>query len=115
VAGTKAELRHLARGTCDRARLAVNYKISLGQTLTNRPGGGSGLGGAPERSTLESLAMATYEPLMGAYVDHYNRERPHRGLDLYMPMPTDEVMGAGPLVRRARLGGLINKYSRLAA
>jgi hypothetical protein len=63
VAGTKAELRHLARGTCDRARLAVNYKISLGQTLTNRPGGGSGLGGAPERSTLESLAMATYKPL----------------------------------------------------
>ena len=53
--------------------------------------------------------------VMGDYVDHYNRERPHRGLDLYMPMPTDEVMGAGPLVRRARLGGLINKYSRLAA
>jgi len=55
------------------------------------------------------------QAVMGAYVDHYNRERPHRGLDLYMPMPTDEVMGAGPLVRRARLGGLINEYSRLAA
>jgi hypothetical protein len=51
----------------------------------------------------------------GDYVDHYNRERPHRGLDLYMPMATDEVMGAGPVVRRARLGGLINEYSRLAA
>jgi putative transposase len=53
--------------------------------------------------------------VMTEYVDHYNRARPHRGLGLDIPMPTVDAVAGGRIVRRQRLGGLINEYSRLAA
>jgi putative transposase len=53
--------------------------------------------------------------VMTEYVDHYNRARPHRGLGLDIPMPTVDTVAGGRIVRRQRLGGLINEYSRLAA
>jgi hypothetical protein len=52
------------------------------------------------------------------YVEHYNRERPHRGLDLLAPEGTKDV---SPLTiddsigRRDLLGGLIHEYYRRAA
>lgn len=53
--------------------------------------------------------------VMGEYIDHYNRARPHRGLGLDIPDPPRSSPAAGPVVCHARLGGLINEYTRLAA
>jgi transposase InsO family protein len=47
------------------------------------------------------------------YVDHYNRARPHRGLGLRPPDP-QPIPEGGLIVRRQRLHGLINEYSRAA-
>lgn len=59
------------------------------------------------------------EHVLRVYVDHYNRERPHRSLNLKAPM-TD---GAAPgnhgslrhIQRRDRLGGLIHEYYEAVA
>jgi transposase InsO family protein len=54
--------------------------------------------------------------VLGEYVRHYNKERPHRGLSLKTPEPKpDTNHGDGEIVRVARLGGLINEYHRIAA
>jgi Integrase core domain len=55
--------------------------------------------------------------VLRAYVGHYNRERPHRALQLRPPEP-DERPEKSPEVeirRRDRLGGLIHEYCRAAA
>jgi transposase InsO family protein len=47
------------------------------------------------------------------FVQHYNRERPHRGIDLQVPVPhlTDhQFKGVGGIKRADRLGGLIYEY-----
>jgi putative transposase len=57
------------------------------------------------------------ESVLRIYSAHYNRERPHRGLALLTPHPTN----AGPrashreIKRRDRLGALIHEYHRAAA
>jgi putative transposase len=51
-------------------------------------------------------------------VDHYNRERPHRALDLRPPEPDERPgrsSGDDEIYRRDRLGGLIHEYYRAAA
>lgn len=55
--------------------------------------------------------------VLGAYADHYNRARPHRGLDLESPDPRLLAEGVpGTIVRRRNvLGGLIHEYHRSAA
>ena len=56
------------------------------------------------------------ERILGEYVRHYNRERPHRGLSLETPEPQLASNHAdGEVVRVTRLGGLINEYHRMAA
>ena len=45
------------------------------------------------------------------YFDHYNRARPHRALRLRPPEP-QPIPNGGLIVRRQRLHGLINEYSR---
>jgi len=50
------------------------------------------------------------------FVEHYNRHRPHRGLDLALPEPVPRAAPRhGPVIRRPLLGGVINEYDRLAA
>jgi len=50
------------------------------------------------------------------YVEHYNRHRPHRGLDLCPPEPpTRGQPTTGAVIRQPLLGGLINEYTRHAA
>jgi transposase InsO family protein len=52
------------------------------------------------------------------YVDHYNTERPHRGLELDTPVPGRRPGGArspGRVRRRDVLGGLIHEYHARAA
>ena len=48
------------------------------------------------------------------YLEHYNRERPHRALGLRPPDPPPQL-AAGPIQRLDRLGGLIHHYERTAA
>ena len=57
------------------------------------------------------------EDVLRVYVDHYNRERPHRALELRPPKPDERREGApgGEIHRRDRLGGLIHEYYRAAA
>jgi putative transposase len=57
------------------------------------------------------------ERVLRVYVDHYNRERPHRALELQAPEPDErgERSPVGKIRRRDRLGGLIHEYYRAAA
>ncbi|MDQ6841433.1 MAG: transposase [Actinomycetota bacterium] len=56
------------------------------------------------------------ERVLREYVDHYNRERPHRALGLRPPQPAPQVSPLLPrhqtaVRRRDRLGGLIHEYA----
>jgi putative transposase len=56
------------------------------------------------------------ERVLRVYVDHYNRERPHRTLELRTPEPDEQPEEVpGDIRRRDRLGGLIHEYYRAAA
>ena len=59
------------------------------------------------------------EHVLRIYVDHYNRERPHRSLDLKAPMPDEPASrrrgSLSDIQRRDRLGGLIHEYYEAAA
>jgi putative transposase len=57
------------------------------------------------------------ECVLRVYVDHYNRERPHRSLGLQPPERDAQRMRpvVGAIHRRDRLGGLIHEYHRAAA
>jgi putative transposase len=57
------------------------------------------------------------ETVLRIYTAHYNRERPHRGLALLSPDPTnaDPQPIGREIKRRDRLGGLIHEYHRAAA
>ena len=56
--------------------------------------------------------------VLSAYLAHYNRGRPHRGLDLDVPVPGHgmfKALDAGaPIERLDVLGGLIHEYRRAA-
>jgi len=55
------------------------------------------------------------ERVLSAYVDHYNRAPPHRGIDLEIPAAPDKVPPrTGPIERVDVLGGLIHEYHRAA-
>jgi len=55
--------------------------------------------------------------LLTIYIEHYNLERPHRGLDLGTPEGGLKPLSPEPseVARRDRLGGLIREYYRRAA
>jgi transposase InsO family protein len=54
------------------------------------------------------------EHVRRVYADHYNRQRPHRALELRPPEPTErrERSPTGAIRRRDRLGGLIHEHYR---
>jgi transposase InsO family protein len=77
--------------------------------------------GPPEEGDSECLDWVLIwnrrhlERVLSAYVAHYNRARPHRGLGLEVPSVTDEVAPrTGPIDRIDVLGGLIHEYHRAA-
>ena len=50
------------------------------------------------------------------YVEHFNLERPHKGLGHRRPVePAEAPCRDGPVVCRERLGGLLKSYQREAA
>ena len=56
------------------------------------------------------------EQVLRIYIQHYNRERPHRGLALQPPEPAQITEPrARAVARRDRLGGLLHEYYRAAA
>ena len=57
------------------------------------------------------------EHVLRVFVDHYNRERPHRALDLRPPQSRScsEPTPFRSIHRRDRLGGLIHEYYQAAA
>ena len=52
------------------------------------------------------------------YVEHYNRGRPHRGIDLRVPDPRSSEPSVATPIRKLRrrdvLGGLIHEYELTA-
>jgi len=61
------------------------------------------------------LSEAHLRWLLREYVAHYHNERPHQGLDGALIEPANDNGASGPVVRRERLGGLLNHYYREAA
>src|ERR671936_995899 len=57
------------------------------------------------------------EHVLRIYTTHYNRERPHRGLALLSPDPSNAELqsSASAIKRHDRLGGLTHEYHRAAA
>jgi putative transposase len=57
------------------------------------------------------------EAVLAEYVEHYNVHRPHRSLQLRPPRGPTGIPAptVGEVVRRTRVHGLINEYSRQAA
>ncbi|MCA1680692.1 MAG: transposase [Actinobacteria bacterium] len=56
------------------------------------------------------------ERVLRTYIQHYNRERPHRALALQPPeTPHLKRPPGGDVHRRDRLGGLLHDYYRAAA
>jgi putative transposase len=57
------------------------------------------------------------EHVLRVFVEHYNRERPHRGLELLPPIGghKQDPSGSAAIRRRDRLGGLIHEYYQAAA
>ena len=54
------------------------------------------------------------ERILDEYVEHYNRARPHRGLDLTPPCHAAMASDTGTIHRHDILGGLIHEYNRAA-
>jgi putative transposase len=58
--------------------------------------------------------------VLTAYLAHYNTARPHRGLDLAVPLPTPVTAATREPVRSDQvqridvLGGLVHEYTRAA-
>jgi putative transposase len=62
------------------------------------------------------LGRRHLEHVLRIYVQHYNRERPHRGLALTQPEPPEiKPSPGGDVHRRDRLGGIVHEYYRAAA
>ncbi len=53
--------------------------------------------------------------LIGEYMAHYHVERPHQGLGGAFVQQSNDYAVDGPVVRRERLGGVLNYYYREAA
>lgn len=62
------------------------------------------------------LGEAHLRKIVAEYVEHYNRERNHQGLDNTLIEPADaHVRAVGAIRCRERLGGTLRYYPRYAA
>ncbi len=60
------------------------------------------------------LSQRQLEASLAEYVEHYDRARPHRGLQLTPPRSTGASHGTGVIRRRDVLGGLVHEYELAA-
>jgi transposase InsO family protein len=63
------------------------------------------------------LGAGHLDRILRIYVQHYNQQRPHRGLALQVPerlAPVEEADGMPDIERRDLLGGLIHEYLKAA-
>jgi transposase InsO family protein len=71
--------------------------------------------GSTRRECLDWLLILNrghLERVLTDWLEHYNRARPHRGLDLHSPIArSDPVVTSGPVRCNQRLGGLLREYS----
>ena len=79
--------------------------------------------GTVRQECLDHLLIAGRRQLVRVllvHVEHHDRHRPHRGLGLSAPEPSERCEEAGPSAaarkvhRRDVLGGLIHEYERAA-
>ena len=72
--------------------------------------------GSTRRECLDWLVILNrrhLERVLTVWFEHYNRARPHRGLDLQTPIArSDPVHMSGPVTCDEKLGGLLREYSR---
>ena len=64
------------------------------------------------------LGRRHMEGILRQYVTHYNQRRPHRGIDLEVPVASSGIAATPPSLRVRRhgvLGGLIHEYYSEAA
>ncbi|MHC4515445.1 MAG: integrase core domain-containing protein [Planctomycetota bacterium] len=61
------------------------------------------------------LGEAHLREFIHEYVTHYHVERPHQGLGGALIQPANDRASDGPVMRRERLGGVLNYYYREAA
>ena len=67
-------------------------------------------------SRLIPIGQGMLRHALGEYVAHFHHERNHQGLGNVLIMPlASSTHRKGPLLRRPRLGGLLNYYERAAA
>jgi transposase InsO family protein len=60
------------------------------------------------------LGQSHAQRLLDEFVDYYNAERPHQALDGERPVHRLRLVGKGPIVAQAHLGGLHHSYRRAA-
>jgi len=60
------------------------------------------------------LGERHFRRTVAEYVEHYHRERNHQELDNQLIAGTPAIDVAGRVLRRPRLGGLLNFYERAA-
>lgn len=76
--------------------------------------------GTVRREALDRMLIVGrrhLEGVLGEYVLHYNRRRPHRALGqapLLTPGRRSRLWHHAQVVRHDRLGGLIDEYARVA-
>ena len=72
--------------------------------------------GSTRRECLDWILIINrrhLERVLAEWLEHYNAARPHRALGLRTPIArSDPVEMGGPVVCRARLGGLLREYAR---
>jgi putative transposase len=63
------------------------------------------------------LGPGHLDRVLRIYIQHYNRQRPHRALELRAPeadAPVEEAVGRPAIERQDLLGGLVHEYRRAA-
>lgn len=94
-------------GTC--TRFALDLEVPEAND------GPAGLGGFAGGTSFDTRRRHL-DRVLRIYIQHYNRERPHRGLALQPPFaPRLKLRPGGDVQRRDRLGGLVHEYYRAAA
>ena len=76
--------------------------------------------GSLQRECLDHLVLFSKRQLQYAvteYLEFYNTQRPHQGIDNEIPKPKKEFTNtsSGKVICHKRLGGLLNSFERVAA